>query len=570
MPVRTGTRGRAPMAQYVPVGYLVVATALAALLLPTVLRPPQDQQSTTAAFSPDAPPDDAPPEVVLQSLRSASSATAGGVPEEQIIEEEIVTVEAEAPPPGRASRGRCFGDPPRQTESLYSHLCVPAWTGADNGGATAPGVFEDEVRVTLAVGLSSEVPEGRLDREFHASDVDDTRHLKVWQTYFNERFEFYGRYLQFYIIRQSATNADQQRSTVQTAKDQYETFAMLGNASNAVNEAIRLGIVDFGSVNNPVPFYNDGFPYAYSFTMDSWQTRYMASEVACKHYVGRPPGDLNERQDISFNYDEPRKWGVIAYQDNTRTGAVDMYTDLIERCGGEVTLSQEYNLTDNAQSIGGTMGKMKAAGVTTLLLGVDGITPSLLTSEAQRIQYFPEYIHAGTGGTDSNSTGRLLEPNQARHMVGLSPNEIPRADEDKDWYRAYKEIDPNGDPDASFFRSLQQVAGGVQHAGPDLNPLTFWHGLSSQPYRAPEPDWSIGGGYRESFDFVAQKDLTYEDYMSLIWFDPEGDDPDSSRSGAWCHVFNGKRFKVGEIPTDPIPWWDNSQCIHSPPKGTQG
>ena len=51
------------------------------------------------------------------------------------------------PRPRRAVRGRCFGDPPRQTESLYSALCVPAWTDGDNGGDTAPGVTADEIRV---------------------------------------------------------------------------------------------------------------------------------------------------------------------------------------------------------------------------------------------------------------------------------------------------------------------------------------------------------------------------------------------------------------------------------------
>src|SRR5688572_26718860 len=138
-----------PLERILPISYVGVAIVLAALLLPTILRPPQDLQNTSAAFSPDAPPDEPPPEALLQSLRQASSSTAGSQVE---IVEEVVVEEGAAPPkPKKAVRVGCFGDPPRQTESLYSALCVPAWTGTDNGGSTAPGVTKSEVNIAIGV-----------------------------------------------------------------------------------------------------------------------------------------------------------------------------------------------------------------------------------------------------------------------------------------------------------------------------------------------------------------------------------------------------------------------------------
>ena len=575
----TRTR-RAPLARSLPLGYLGTAILLCVALLPTALRPPQDQQSTSAAFSPDAPPEDTPPEALLQSLRQARSSTAGAaetVTETEVVEQQEEPEEIAPPPPPpprrRASSNGCFGDPPRQTESLYSALCVPAFTGESNGGRTSMGVDENEIRVAITVPLDSEVPDGKLGRDFNETDIKDTRDLKILQTYFNERFEFYRRYLQLVVVKQSGTNETQQRASVETAHSQ-DVFAMIGNAAAAVNEAIRLKIVDFGSGNNPVPFYNDAFPYAFSFTMDSWQTRYMGTELICKHFAGKPPGELNERMDPSFNYDAPRRWGLVSYQDTTRTGATAQITDLLKRCGVELELAQEYNITSGQQGLAGVMAKFKAASVTTVILNVDGLTPTLLTEEADRIQYFPEYVHTGTGEMDSNGSGQLMNDRQARHVVGLSPNEIARPDEEKDWYRAYKEVDPDGEPDEDDFpgpfRSLQQLAGGIQHAGPNLTPLTLWEGLRKQPYRTPDPIWAIGGGYRDSLEFVAYKDLTYEDYMSLIWFDQTADDAGSNFTGAWCHVFFGRRFKVGELPTEPIPWRDPSQCIVTPPRGQQG
>ena len=576
----SGTR-RAPLARSLPLGYLGAAILLAAVLLPTSLRPPQDQQSTSAAFSPDAPPEDTPPEALLQSLRQARSSTAGAAVDQSVeVREQQELAEEELPPPPpppppprkRAARNGCFGDPPRQTESLYSALCVPAFTGESNGGRTSMGVDENTIRVAVTVPLDSEVPDGPLEREFRDTDIRDTHDLKVLQAYFNDRFEFYRRYLQLVIVKQSTTNETQQRESVVTAHSQ-DVFAMIGNAAAAVREAIRLKIVDFGSGNNPVPFYNDAFPYAFSFTMDSWQTRYMGTELICKHYAGKPPGELNEKMDPTFNYEEPRTWGLVSYQDTTRTGATDQIRDLLKRCGVELKLAQEYNITSGQQGLAGVMAKFKAAGVTTVILNVDGLTPTLLTEEADRAQYWPEYVHTGTGEMDSNDSGRLMNDRQARHVVGLSPNEIARPDEDKDWYRAYKEVDPEGSPEddiASEFRSLQQLAGGIQHAGPNLTPLTLWDGLRKQPYRTPDPVWSIGGGYRDSLEFVAYKDLTYEDFMTLIWFDQTADDPASTFTGAWCHMHLGRRYKVGGLPTEPLPFRDPSQCMVTPPRGEQG
>jgi hypothetical protein len=579
-PTSVGPR-RPPLARSLPLGYLGVAVLLAVALLPTALRPPQDQQSTSAAFSPDAPPEDTPPEALLQSLRQARSSTAGAA--ETISETQLVEVveegeEAAPPPPPppprrRAGRNGCFGDPPRQTESLYSALCVPAFTGESNGGRTSPGVDENEIRVAVTVPLDSEVPEGKLGRDFSDADIKDTRDLKILQAYINDRFEFYRRYLQLVVIKQSTTNENHQRGSVETARS-YDVFAMIGNAAAAVNEAIRLKIVDFGSSNNPVPFYNDAFPYAYSFTMDSWQTRYMGTELICKHFAGKPPGELNERMaDPFIDYNSPRVWGLVSYQDTTRTGATAQIRDLLRRCGVELKLAQEYNITSGQSGLAGVMSKFRAEGVSTVILNVDGLTPTVLTEEADRLQYFPEYVHTGSGEMDSNGSGQLMNDRQARHVVGLSPNEIARPDEEKDWYRAYKEMDPDGEPDEGDFpgpfRSLQQLAGGIQHAGPNLTPETLWEGLRKQPYRTPDPIWAIGGGYRDSLEFAAYKDLTYEDYMSLIWFDQTADDA-ANFTGAWCHVFLGKRFKVGELPTDPIPWRDPSQCIVTPPRGQQG
>jgi hypothetical protein len=569
-----------PIERIVPMGYVAVAIALGALLLPTILRPPQDLQNTSAAFSPDAPPDEPPPEALLQSLRAASSSTAGSKPpvvEEIVVEEEEAQPEA---PPARPKppRAGCFGDPPRQTESLYSALCVPAWTGGpgENGGATTRGVTGEAITIAVGVPTSATVEEAPLGREYQPDDQATERVLKTWQIYFNERFEFYGRFLQFHPIKVDSTDENQARAKVREAAGKG-MFAYIGHYATtnaaATNEAIKNGMVTFAFDFNPAEFYKDNHPYAYSFEMDSEQLRIIAQEYLCKQFVGRPLGEnnLNERQDLSFDYGGPRKWGLIVYQDELRKGAREKSQAGMQKCGAKYDEVVEYNLNDDSSKIAGAVTKLRQAGVTTIVVGVDPLTPPVLAYEAERTGYFPEWFCAA--GCSTNGTGRLLPDNQANHFVTFSAEEIPRVDADKDWYRAYKEIDPEGEPDEDYFRDLQQLSGGIQHAGPKLTPETFLEGLKKQPCRTPDPIWSIGGCYRDPdprSNTYYLGDYTYSDYASFMWFDNAGKDPNSSSAGAWCYMNMGARYKAGEIPTEIFPFRKPDQCIFTPPRGVQG
>lgn len=554
--------------------YVAAAIALAALLLPTILRPPQDLQNASAAFSPDAPPDEPPPEALLQSLRQASSSTAGSKVE--TVEEIVIEEEPPPPPPAqrKAVRAGCFGDPPRQTESLYSALCVPAWTGSDNGGATTTGVTDDAINIAIGVSTATTIEEGPLQREPQADDQATERLLKVWQAYFNERFEFYGRYLQFHIYKVEDSDEDAARAKVREAAAEG-MFAYIGHYSTsnaaATNEAIKNKMVTFAFDFNPAEFYRDSHPYGYSFEMDSHQLSVLSGEYLCKHWINKPPGEFNNQQDLTFDYNAPRKWGLIVYQDELRTGAVEKSKAAMARCGSKYEAVVEYNLNDDTNKIAGAVAQMRSAEVTSIIVGVDPITPAVLTAEAARLNYFPEWYCSA--GCSTNGTGRLMDNVQAEHMVTFSSEEIPRADADKDWYRAYKEIDPEGDPDYEYFRDLQQLSGGIQHAGTNLTPENFWKGLKTQPCRVPDPIWSIGGCYRDpdpSSNAYLLGDYTYSDYASFMWFDNAGDDPDSSSAGAWCYMNMGARYKIGEIPDEPLPFRVPERCIFTPPRGVQG
>src|SRR5437763_10172141 len=134
----------------VPVAYLALAIGLIAVLLPTALRPPTPQTPQTAQLSPDAPPDNKT-EGLISSLNRASSGTAGagsgtGPSAAAGTNGAAGGPTTTSPVRPTVSCAHGFGDPPRQTESPYSALCVPPFKG-DNGGATAKNVTGSQIKV---------------------------------------------------------------------------------------------------------------------------------------------------------------------------------------------------------------------------------------------------------------------------------------------------------------------------------------------------------------------------------------------------------------------------------------
>src|SRR4051812_6128986 len=189
-----------------PLVLAAVMFLVVAVLLPTILRPAAPITNQSAEFSPDAPPDQQ--QSIVAALNRGSSATAGTGPGTgtNVGDGEVGPGPGGAPPPpppppvkGKASRGRCYGNPPRQTESVYSPPCVPAFVG-DNGGNTYPGVDPTEFRVAMFVPDSDDSEEGPVD-DPNAYQSRTLRAFLDMQNWFNKHFEFYGRQMRLFIVK---------------------------------------------------------------------------------------------------------------------------------------------------------------------------------------------------------------------------------------------------------------------------------------------------------------------------------------------------------------------------------
>lgn len=555
--MRRGRGASSQVERYLPLAYFAVALLLVAAVLPTILRstpPPTDQ---SAALSPDAPPDPSR-QSIIASLQLGSSGTAGSGPGQGNGGPGGGSPPPPPPPPAAVAARACgsgVGNPPRQTFTLYAAPCAAAFNG-NNGGATYRGVTSNEVRlgfVECSGNLHTSYTGPTHDASPSDSQVDTT--FRVLEQYLNQRYQFYGRHLRFYQTNPQPCQETDFRNAVVTADETYHLFGIDTSHDIAFQEAHRRGLLVGGQVGNADSWFSAHQP-TWAFNMSGTELTQLTTELLCKQLVGRS---------VSFTdpplRGTPRVFGAILLLDSDTAGDGASGPDDIQRpfrqqCGTQYDkiVTYDFYADSGTGNLSSAMAQMRAAGVTTLACFCDYFTAIATIASATDVSYFPEWIMPGTGLMDRNDNGQTYDPSQWRHALGITATEIPRPEADTDCYKAFREFDKSDTPSEAvcryLFYPLIQYANGIQLAGPNLTPDRFMSGLLSQPPRAPDPEWSIGGGFSPGH-------YAYADYVSLVWWDPVATDPETASPGAYRYLLNGKRLRPGEIPTTPLPWFQS-------------
>jgi hypothetical protein len=566
--------------RYVPIALLAAVMLVAAVVLPTALRPPPDEGATSPEFSPDAPPDDSE-ESLISQLGRGSTGTAGagaGIGAESIgrgIPPEIPDAGTTKPAPPR--KGKCYGEPARQTESLYSAPCVAAFKG-DNGGKTYTGVSASEIRFGVLSCSDLEFPsyEGPIHEEppddpSKREDEDD-RTYRVFQKYFNTRFEFYGRTLRFVAMRARGEGGEDDcvdtstRAAMRNLADKYDVFGVLTGSPGAQHEAIRRKLVVGGGYQYAQEFYDRNTPYAHSWYIDGTKLLKLDHEFLCKQM----PGPAQFAGDPTMNGD-PRKFGALLFRSSAHDISPKHLQDSFRaECGKQWTDIKEFRSTSvdpaaYAADVANALVGFKNQEVTTVACFCDPVTAGVATYAATNSAYAPEWFMPGTGEMDNNFFAQFYDQAQWSHAIGVTAMEMARNYNEWDYYRAYKEIDPANDPDGGVgqyvFGQMLQIANGLQMAGPKLTPESFMTGLQRMPKRPPNnPIWAIAGGYSPG-------DYTYTDYVSMVWWDSNIQAPDTNTKGAYRHVNGGQRYTFNEIPTTQAGFF--KEGMEKPPRTGQ-
>lgn len=424
----------------------------------------------------------------------------------------------------------------------------------DNGGATSPGVTEDEITI-VAWLPNDDDPIFALVRQALGIDesVDEVREtyeglVEVFQAY----YQTYGRTVTLEFVQASGTMLDPvaARADAVRAAD-MEPFAVLGGpllANTWTEELHARGIVCMAC-----PGTSDPEPTSFGILPSTRQIRDHVVEYVSTKLADKPAEFAGD--DLAG---EERVFGMLYLaQSDADEDSADRMVDELADEGVDVVETFTYPLDPGrAQELSASaIARFKEAGVTSVILRADPITAPAFTNEATEQNWFPEWVLAGFQFTDATTFARGFDQQQWEHAFGVSfmpplaPPEVTPAYRLYEWY--------HGEPpaaDNSLILTYPQVAlffTGVEYAGPDLTPEHLRDGLFAFPptpsaVTQPSVDYAAGEG-GEPDDYAGIDD------MVELWWDPDAtgtDETGQDGQGMYRYVDGGKRYYLGDWPEE--------------------
>jgi len=397
----------------------------------------------------------------------------------------------------------------------------------------------------------------------------------------NALYQTYGRKVELKFLDASGTsdNGTAARADAVKAVEEMGAFAVWGGPALApswTEEINARGVICLGC-----PAIPDPSPNVYPITPSGQQDREQLGEYITKKLK---TGNAQFAGDPAFQ-SKPRVFGQV-YIDTPGSPAEQDAADLKKQLAdGGVDLSQQIPYTLDPATLqeqaAGVIQKLKAAGVTTVIVTADPIAPKVFTEEATKQNYFPEWIQ-GTGIlTDTNAFGRTYDQKQWAHSFGISflaarvsPSIVKQYDLHT-WY--FGDLAPANDSYGVLYPQPALFFAGLQAAGPKLTAETFQQGLFSfnpgdaQSVTAAAITYGDHGLWPDKPDYYGIDDFTE------IWWDPTAQGEDEIRkegNGMIRFVDGGKRYYLGAWTSDlnvfktegSVITYDQLPPSESPPK----
>ncbi|HEX9890009.1 MAG TPA: hypothetical protein VGA69_11060 [Nitriliruptorales bacterium] len=582
MPTRPGAHRAQWQRRYPPLAGALCAALIAVFVLPSALNVPQSNPTQTLEFAPIPPADDEPPPPDSGNVDRLGLGSSATVPGEALGGRGPVLAPPPPIPDGAGQRPvtkRCVGDPPRQTEDPLAPPCVAHFEG-DNGGATYAGVDAEEVAVLFYVKTNpcSNVtsrgnecpPPGELfDLAQPAEDDDhvDVRALRVFQRYFNERFQTYGRFVHFYVYFER--NADSRspegrRADAAHLLEEVGPFAVHNYSAafqdDFLDATVSRGVINFGSQEaRPAAFYTRYPRLVWSYLPSVDQQAALFAEFVCTKVVGHP---------VSFSgngdHGEPRRLGLLSSGDERKpsfAAFAEVARSGIEDCGGEFVSDASYPVAAKSVDQNAAAQNQQAATANMAQFQRDGVTTIVWpqgyemyhSRAAERIGYLPEWVLAGDLQHEGHATTGLQSQSafdEKAWVVAATP--VPQPPESDHCRGALREASPTMEPldrdyicqFRTYYEDLRLTFTAIQVAGPQLTPASIDVGLHAIPaHRSSSP--SIPACFFEVDDYTCVKDA------NASWWDADAQRSPTA-TGCWRLARGGFRFIHGTWPAGDV------------------
>jgi hypothetical protein len=446
--------------------------------------------------------------------------------------------------------------------TVYAPPCVEPFAG-DNGGATSPGVTEDEITIVAYISDPALDPLTAATIEGAGADISTETAIETVQRYadlYNRLFETYGRRVNVETYVGTGPGDD----TVAARADaiaiaEMDPFAVVNGPTQAFTvfgtELASRGIICGPQCALAIPegVAEDYRPLLWSTGPTPEQSAALAAE-AIGNLAGPGPAELAGDETLRS---QDRVYALLHYDnpDGDYESLFEAYVEQLGENGIELETDVEFTLDlaraqENARTV---IGQLKSAGVTTVIYTGDPLMPASFTREATAQDFFPEWILGSSVLMDTTLFARQTDQQQWRNGFGIS---LPAARGERStngafriWDWAYGGSPPDNRANV-LEPPLRSIFTGIHLAGEELTPETFRDGLFRNPV--------AGGGPTESqvsrgeHGVWPELDWGGSDDAALIWFDPEAtgeDEVGNDGTGMYRYANGGQRYTLGNFPT---------------------
>jgi hypothetical protein len=434
----------------------------------------------------------------------------------------------------------------------YSPPCV-GFSG-NNGGATTKGVTADTI--TVAFRLTSDQSFQQTLAQLAGAQLRDTnadnqRTVLALAQYFNAHFQMYGRKIKIVFYNGQGSLSNELLGTGQAAAEadatnvaqQIHAFADLSAESEPYADALaKQGVMAFGDPYMSRDWHQQHAPYTWSIATDGTDVASLAAHYAVQKLC--PAGSPAAYAGGALK-GKPRKFALLAPENSWYQVSVDVAKQIMGQSGCPADkFIYTLDLGTESQQAANTIAQLKAGGYTTIICGCDPIFPVYLSGQGAQQGYLPEFIIAGTALTDADYSGQLYNQQFQAHAFGISPNNPEVPYNQTIGYAAYKTV--RADEPAFFvdliYAQMDELALGIQMAGPNLNPQTFQQGMFNYPAReGPLGLWGFG----------PQQYTIPNDVREICW-NPNAISPFNNKQGAYVPgKYNNARWLANTIPAGP-------------------
>lgn len=426
---------------------------------------------------------------------------------------------------------------------VFSIPCVPAYSG-ENGGATYPGVTDDEIRLVMVVPKANPAIVAALSGVgLWATPEQWDAGSKAFAQFFNEHYNFYGRKIVAYTHLAECEGGPfgggggstdlacwrEQARIIKAKYDPFVTFFTSPHPAELFDELTRLKIVNVGGWLYDSGFSIDRAPYHWDLFTDGNRTAANVAGYWCNRMVGQPA----ERAGDPALRGRERKLAIVTPQYPFYVSAAEFLADQVSggQCGdgGDRPKIYQYTQSDLAKAqeqMTLIATQIKQDGVTTVTCLCDLLAPVYLTTELDNQQWFPEHLLALQEGADHDYPARLYSPKQWDNAFGPSPRPMEIPKEQQDDYVMWTMAGNDSEP--PYVLTVVQmyyhlIAAMLQWAGPNLTPETLQRGAFSLSQLGgfgvdpPWPGWQ-GNDPRVQLWTFGPDDYTANDDTKEVYF----------------------------------------------------